>query len=418
MVDRSFRLLRSCRLCGSGRLDFILDFGRVPLGNNLLGSKWEAARAEKYPLGMNHCLDCGHFQLSTSVNPIKLYAENYTYLSGIGGSFVAHFKDYAAWVHEHLKLGIDALVVDVGSNDGSCLKEFKEKGLRVVGVDPARAPAEIANKSGIFTINRFFDSIVASDIISQFGKADFVTSHNVLAHVDDIQLVFKNIYRILKDDGFFCFEVGYLKEVLRHGYFDTIYHEHLDYHHATPLSQFLCSLGFDIIDISENAVQGGSLRMLLKKTGNGLISDQSLGFLDNEKKSILYDGSWLKSWPSKIYRNMEYFSNTVKKYKLDGKRIFGYGAPTKATLLLKVSGLGANQLDCVIEDNPLKIGKFLPGTQVGIAGLEELTNAKPDVIVIFAWNFEEDIFRKLKRIVNWPVTVLIPLPTVNLRYLP
>ena len=405
-----YRLIGQCRLCDSSNLEPYFDFGDVPLGNNLADSRDDALLADRYPLSVNRCVACDHFQLAVAVAPEKLYATNYTYLSGVGKSFVLHFQEYAAWVQDRCNFQSDTLVVDVGSNDGTCLKEFKNLGFKVCGVDPASAPAQLANEAGIHTLNLFFDEAAVDEIITAHGKADFITSHNVLAHVDDLGTVFRNIHRLLKTGGHLCFEIGYFSQVLKNGCFDTIYHEHLDYHHAKPLAQFLCGLGFDLVDLSVNQVQGGSLRLFLQKTGDGMISSGAKQFLDEEAQSILYQGDTLLAWPSRIKENMMKFGETVKAQVAAGKTVVGYGAPTKATLLMEMSDLGSSDICFMVEDNMLKVNKFMPGTGVPILDVAELELRKPDIIVIFAWNFCVDIIAKLKVQVDWPATFLVPLP--------
>jgi len=405
-----YRLIENCRLCNSSNLEPYFDFGDVPLGNNLANSHVDALLTYRYPLSVNRCVGCDHFQLAVAVAPEKLYTTNYTYLSGVGKSFVLHFQEYSAWIQQRCHFPLNALVVDVGSNDGTCLKEFKKLGFRVCGVDPASVPAQLANEAGINTLNLFFDETAVDKIVTANGKADFVTSHNVLAHVDDLGAVFRNIHRLLKIGGYLCFEIGYFKEVLKTGCFDTIYHEHLDYHHAKPLAQFLCEIGFDLIDLRVNQVQGGSLRMFLQKTGEGRIFAEARQFLDEETRSILYQTDIISAWPSRIKSNMMKFGETVKMYVAKGKTVAGYGAPTKATLLMEMSELGFSEISFMVEDNLLKVNKFMPGTGVPILDVAELHLRKPDIIVIFAWNFCDDIIAKLKVQVDWPATFLVPLP--------
>ena len=205
MQNKSYKQIDECRLCTSSGLEQIIDFGYVPLGNNLQLEETEAKLAEQYPLKLVQCKDCGHFQLSVSVDPIKLYASNYTYLSGVGAAFIDHFRSYASWIGKKIGLRPSDFIVDIGSNDGSCLQEFKVLGCKVLGIDPASAAAAIANEKGIETINDFFNEQTSEEILLQHGYADFVTSHNVLAHVEDLKGTFESIYRILKVGGYFCF---------------------------------------------------------------------------------------------------------------------------------------------------------------------------------------------------------------------
>ena len=207
IIPSNFKNILQCRLCKNKRIESFLNFGSIPLGNNLQTSSNLAQKVESYDLKVMNCKNCNHFQLSVSVSPKSLYATNYTYLSGIGSSFVEHIKEYVDWVINETKFLGNKVVVDIGSNDGTCLEVFQDKGFSVCGIDPAQIPAKIANSKGIFTVNKFFDKQVMNEIIYKFGKVDVVTSQNVLAHVDDLNGTFKNIYSLLKLDGFFVFEI-------------------------------------------------------------------------------------------------------------------------------------------------------------------------------------------------------------------
>lgn len=412
-MGERYRIIEQCRLCEGRELLPQVDFGDVPLGNNLQESAENALDAEADPLVLNRCAGCGHFQLGHAVAPELLYATNYTYLSGIGASFVKHFASYAGWAIENCKLPAGGLVVDIGSNDGTCLSAFQQRGYKVCGVDPASIAAGIANENGVPTINAFFDARAVEDIVRSHGQADFVTSHNVLAHVDDLALVFENIHALLKNDGYFAFEIGYFREVLRTGCFDTIYHEHLDYHHAIPLARHLTALGFDLLSLSVNSVQGGSLRLLLQKTGKGEIAQSAQEFLAEERQSVLYDQAFLANWKQKIEAQMQAFHEMLKGYADKGLKIIAYGAPTKATLLTKMAGLGADEIAFIVEDNPHKVGRFLPRTAIPIRPSSELSEARPNVLVLFAWNFADDIISKLRGQFDAPVDVVIPLPDLR-----
>ena len=406
-------IIKNCRLCGSENFSSLINFGKVPLGNNLQLSKNRAIKADKYPLEVVNCNDCQHFQLSCSVNPNLLYATNYTYLSGVGLSFVKHIKKYVKWVKEKTKLPVSSLVVDIGSNDGTCLEVFKKHGYKVCGVDPAKLPAKIAMKKNIFTINNFFQEDTLEKIKSKFGMADLVTSQNVLAHVDDLRDTFTNIYKLLKNNGYFVFEIGYFRSVLESGCFDTIYHEHLDYHHGAPLVKYLSSIGFDIVNLEVNTIQGGSLRLLLKKTGKGKVLSQAQKFLVNEKKSVLNSKIYLQKWSDKIFDiccNLEKITRNLLKNKV---LCYAYGSPTKATLLLKMNSFLEDNIQFVVEDNKNKVGKFLPHNGIPIRDIKELDFKKSAVIIILAWNFSDDIIMKLKKLYKVKVQVIIPLPKLK-----
>jgi SAM-dependent methyltransferase len=405
----SGRTIGACRLCGGVELTKIISFGDVPLGNDLRQTQEDAKAAAEYPLELLRCSGCGHFQLGFAVSPTLLYATNYTYLSGIGPSFVRHFDGYAEWALQRCALAPGALVVDVGSNDGTALAAFKKRGLAVCGVDPAQMPAEIANKNGIPTFNTFFNDDAVSAIVAQHGQADYVTSHNVLAHVDDLAGTFRAIHRLLKPGGFFGFEIGYFRDVFNNGYFDTIYHEHLDYHHAAPLVLHLTGLGFEILDLSTNAIQGGSLRLLMRKSDKPGISAQAQDFLNEEHASPINDPAALAAWGARISETMAQLNGLVRERAAAGKRIVGFGAPTKATLLLKMAELDGGDIVYIVEDNALKTGRFLPRTAIPIFPSSQLTQERPDVLLVLAWNFSTDILSRLKG--TLPGTeAIVPLP--------
>ena len=409
----NFKKISQCRLCKNSNLKIIFDFGNLPLGNNLQSLRYKSKISEVYPLVLEQCHNCDHFQLNCSVNPKILYATNYTYLSGIGASFREHISEYVQWVSKKSKIKKNDFVFEIGSNDGTCLKEFKSAGFKVCGVDPAKKPSSIANKNNIHTINDFFNKSVIKNVERLYGKPNLITSQNVLAHIDDILNIFDLSYHFLKDGGYFVFEVGYFKQVLENDLFDTIYHEHLDYHHAAPLVKVLNNIGFSIKEINTNFSQGGSIRFLLQKSKVKTISKQANMFVKNEYSSILYKEGHLKNWIPNIKVNLKKLKDFVKKKKGKGYNIVGYGAPTKATLLIEMSQLSSKDVDYIVEDNELKIGKFLPKVGIEIKSVKELNKINKVCIIIFAWNFTNDIIFKLKKY-NKNFIVLKPLPKFEL----
>ncbi len=404
--------INRCRLCKSKKIQKVIDFGKIPLGNNLLKNKRQSLRVKKYPLILNNCKNCNHFQLSYSVDPQILYAKNYTYLSGTGPSMVSHLKKYSNYVIKKTNLLKDNIVVDIGSNDGTCLENFKKKKMRVLGVDPAKKPCQVAKLRGIKSINSFFNKKVAEKITRKYGKVDFVTSHNTLAHVDDIENIFENIFEILKKNGYFCFEIGYFNEVIKNNYFDTIYHEHLDYHHANPLIKFLNKIGFSIIDINIVNIQGGSLRILCKKDFKKKITNKVNKFLKKEERTNLYNKIFINTWEKKIKNLMKDARDKI--LKVSSKEIlYGYGSPTKIILFLKLLNIPKNKLKCIFEDNLLKQNKFLPIYGNKIIGTNFIKKFKPKFIIIFAWNFAKDIRKKINKI-DKNIKIIVPLPKFKL----
>ncbi len=409
----NFKKISQCRLCNSKKIRQVHDFGLIPIGNNLQKYRFQSLNCKKFPLSLMQCLACNHFQLSISVNPRILYAKNYTYLTGVTKTFKNHFNDYSHFIIKKCKLKDGSLILDIGSNDGTCLSYFKKNKMKVIGIDPAKKPSKIANDKGIKTINDFFNKKISINIKEKYGKMDFITSHNVLAHTENIQEIFLSIYDILKKDAYFCFEVGYFKEVVKHNLFDTIYHEHLDYHHAKPLVKFLQKIGFKVIDLSTNTIQGGTLRLLLQKS-------KLKTKLKKVEKFIKFEEEFFKK--IKIKNKLLNFKKTllklnslVKKEISKKNDVYAYGSPTKASLLLINSKLNKNMIKNSFEDNSLKCNKYIPGSDIKIINTKKIKINPGSVIIILAWNFSKEIEMRLKNLDIKNIKLFIPLPKTNIR---
>ena len=409
-----FKKINKCRLC-DGKLRKILNFKDNCIGNNLRKTLSGSINQKKFPLGLNNCLKCNHYQLNISIDPKILYASNYTYLSGIGKTFINHFDNYSNWITKRLSLNKKDLVVDIGSNDGTCLKFFKSKGFSVCGVDPATLPSKIANRNGIHTLNKFYDENTNKLIVKKFGQPSLITSHNVLAHIHDIKSVFNNLYKLLKLNGYLCFEIGYFKEVLNNNYLDTIYHEHLDYHHANPLVNFLNNFGFSVIDISVNEVQGGTLRVLSKKNIDIKNSKKVNSFLKNEKKTILYNFKKIRTNVTGFHKNLNIVNKKLQPIKKKNQTIIGYGSPTKAALIANLVKINSKLIQYTIEDNKLKTNKYIPGTDIKIKKIKKYDINSCNYVFLFAWNFERDIVDKLRAIKNKNVKIFVIIPLSKMR---
>jgi len=410
MQKDQYKKITKCRLC-SGETKKILELPNVPIGNDLQKSKIKSLSLAEYPLVINKCKLCNHFQLSISINPNILYKKNYTYLSGVGKNFIEHFEKYSNWVIKRANLNKNDLVVDVGSNDGTCLSFFQKKKLKVCGVDPAFKPAKISNEKGIECLNDFFNEKVCKKILKYHGKPKLITSHNVLAHIEELDNTFKLIYKLLDVDGFFCFEVGYFVSVLQKNNFDTIYHEHLDYHTANSIVLFLNKIGFSVKSITTNNIQGGTIRILTKKQKQ--ISNTKIveKFIKKEF-NILYNNNLVKQFRYNLkenIKNLKEYLNLIKKNKL---KIIGYGAPTKAALLSKILQIDPGFLNYSFEDNPLKIDKYIPKTNIKVIHFDKIIMNKFDVVFLFAWNFHKTIIEKLKKNLNkdHKIIIIIPVP--------
>lgn len=413
--NNNFSFIKVCRLCGSDKLKRVFKFNDVPIGNNLSKNLIYSTNAKRYPLEILRCDGCKHFQLSININPKVLYTKNYSYLTGTTKTFKKHFNEYSKWIIDKCNLKKSSLILDIGSNDGTCLNYFKKKKMEVVGIDPAKLPCNIANKNGIYTLNDFLNLKTAKLLEKKFGKFDFITSHNVLAHIENINEVFRSIYFLLKENSYFCFEVGYFKFVLKKNYFDTVYHEHLDYHHANPLIKFLTKIGFNIKHISNNKIQGGTIRILVKKEAKTKSLNKNLSinnYMLNEEKFFKLNQIRLQF--SKFQESMNKLNSLVNNLVKKKEEVYAYGSPTKASLLLISANLNKGFIKYTFEDNSLKCNKFIPGTDIKIISSNQISVYKPKFIMILAWNFTEEIRKRLKKNRFSNISLIIPLPKPKL----
>lgn len=400
----------TCRLCGSKDLELVLKLAPTPPANAFVKTP-EAQQA--FPLDVHFCRACGHVQLLDVVDPAVLF-ENYVYVSGTSPVFVRHFEAYARELVARAKPRPGALAVDIGSNDGTLLGFFQKAGLKVLGIDPAKAIAADATKRGLETLCAFFTPELARAIRSERGAAAIVTANNVFAHADDLRGIAEGVRELLADDGVFAFEVSYLLDVVEKTLFDTIYHEHVAYHSAAPLQRFLASVGLELYDAQRVDPHGGSLRGYAQKTGG---PRKPTGEVERlialERKAGLDKAETFKRFSADIDEKGRALSQLLRKLKAQGKTIAGFGAPAKATTLMHHFKLGRDVLDFVIDDSPLKQGLLTPGLHIPVVSARALEERKPDYALILAWNFAPSIIAKHKAYHDAGGRFIVPLPNLE-----
>tara|TARA_X000000950_G_scaffold204072_1_gene245707 strand:+ start:49154 stop:50395 length:1242 start_codon:yes stop_codon:yes gene_type:complete len=407
--------IKNCRLCNGNKLEKILKLVPTPAGNNFLTEKEKSDLEPKFPLELFFCKDCSHIQLGELVDPSHLF-KNYHFVSGTSKVNIDHFENYAEEIISKFNLKKGSFILDIGSNDGTCLKAFKSRGMKVLGVDPADNIAEIANGNGIETICDFFNINLSKKIKKKYGTPDLITSHNVLAHVDDFSGVMKSISNLMSNETIFVFEVGYFKEVFKNLWFDTIYHEHLDYHTVKPLKLFFEKLNMTLFDVEEKDIQGGSIRNYVQLANSKNKIESSVDKLISEESLVgLHNVEKLKIFQSRIERVKQELYKTLLSIKKSKKNIVGYGAPTKSTTLLNFFEIDSSYIDYIVDDNPLKQEKYSPLLHIPIRSSETLfSNPHPDYIIILAWNFADSIIEKIKS-KNFNGKYIIPLPNVIIK---
>ena len=385
-----------CRSCGSTKLKRVLSLGESPLANNLTNSQNE--KSEVYPLEMNYCAECHNCQLSCTVPAAKMF-DNYLYVSSTSKTFRKHFEKAADGYVKKYKLGENSTVLDIGSNDGIALKPLLKRGIQCIGVEPAANVARIANDSGIPTINNYFTKKVANEIRKMHGKLDLITASNVFAHADDLKGIATNAFRILKSSGAFVIEVQYLLDTLNDLTFDNIYHEHVNYWSVTSMSNFFSNLGYKVVEVEHVDTHGGSIRVYVGRQADEQ-KESVKRFLKKERESGLQDYSTYKDFACKVARIKRNVNSNFDKLRSEFKTIAGYGSPAKATTSLNYFGIGSSHIDYIIEDSPLKNGKYLPGVNIPIKDKIYCYNHLPDLVVVMAWNFFDYIKENNKDLID------------------
>jgi SAM-dependent methyltransferase len=404
----------TCRLCHSGNLELVLSLTPTPPANAFITAADLGKTEERFPLDVFFCNDCAHVQLLDVVDPSLLF-KNYVYVSGTSPVFVNHFKNYAAEMIQKFTLGKDAFVVEIGSNDGTLLRFFKDAGRRVLGIDPAVAIAREATQKGIQTLPTFFTSGLAETIKAQHGQADLIVANNVFAHADGLHDIVKGIRTLLKPRGVYVFEVSYLVDVYEKTLFDTIYHEHLCYHTVKPLRDFFKANGMELIATQSIDTHGGSLRAMAQLAGGPHRVEPSVAeFINREETLGLHKAATLKGFSAKINKLRDDLNALLKKLKAEGKRIAAFGAPAKATTLMLHFGIGPGFVDFIVDDSPLKQGLYSPGFHIPVVPSTEIAKRNPDYLVILAWNFAEPIIAKHADFRRKGGLFIIPVPTVRI----
>ncbi len=414
-----------CRYCNSDLGKPFLDLGtNHPLANNLPRKEDLNKPLFTCPLQLVKCQKCHLVQLAHAV-PAKLMFEDYLYVSSTTKTFREHFAAYAHTVKSKLAGVKNPVAVDIGSNDGLLVSCYMNEGMKAVGVDPAINLAKQANAEGRPTLNRYFDEVCVREIIQKYGKAHAISANNVFAHIDDIQSVCRNVFSLLDDQGFFVIEFPYLVTMLDEMLFDMIYHEHVSYIGVTALNFLMNQYGAHIFDVQKVSSHGGSLRVFICKQKASYAIQPIVSELTNleKNKGCLENGVYEK-FAARVLNFKKNLNTLLAQLKAEGKTISGYGAPAKATTIINFCGLTTKQIDYIVDDNPLKQGRYVPGGQNVSASASEgatggcipivpsayLESKPTDYVLIFAWNFAKEIMGKIGHLQSRGVQFIVPLP--------
>jgi SAM-dependent methyltransferase len=414
MTTENYILEQKCRICSSTNLNMILDLGEQPPANSFVDQNELNSPKSKFPLRLFWCTDCYLVQLLDIVDKEYLF-KNYFYMTSASKPIVDHFKKYAQDVYdEFLQEENNSFVVEIGSNDGSLLSEFKKLGTQILGIEPATNLSDLANQSGITTKNTFFSSQVSKDIIKS-RNASLVVANNVIAHIEDLQDLMQGIQILIGDNGVFVFEVPYLVDLIKKLEFDTIYHEHLSYFSILPLLKLVGQFGLEIFDIRKQFVHGGTLRIFISKKNNYPISNSVKIFIDEEYSLGLDKIEFYHKFSTDVKELKKNLIELLVKLKNENKLLFGYGASAKGNVLLNYCCIDHQILEYIVDTTPLKQGKYTPGTHIPVISSEKiLERGKNDVALLLAWNYQDEILEKEQLFRKRGGKFLIPVPQPEL----
>ncbi len=410
MTRKEIWKLEECRMCKSKNLEKFLDLGFTPLADGFL-RKYQLNEPEPhFPLDVCICHKCGLVQLGDVVSPEVLYRKNYPYESSTTRTGREHFIKMSKDICTRFKLSKNSFVVDIGSNVGVLLSGFKSQGMKVLGVDPATNMAEIANKNGIETWAKYFNTKVAKRIRQSKGLADIVTGTNVFAHIDNVYDIVKAVDAILKEDGIFIIEVPYLVDLLDNLEYDTIYHEHLSYISVRPLVAFFKNLDMDVFDVERVNIHGGSIRVFICRKNKQKIFPNVKRLLSLEKIKKIHSIARLRKFAMDVREQKKRLLHLLVKLKKRGKRIVGVSAPAKGNTLLNYCKIDADILDYLTEKAKIKFGLYSPGMHIPVVPDSTLLEDKPGYALLLAWNFADEIIKNLKEFRKNGGKFIIPIP--------
>jgi SAM-dependent methyltransferase len=397
--------LTSCRICRSKNLELAVDLGLQPWGNHFLKAS-EVGREPFYPLRVVFCNDCSLAQLDHTV-PKEVMFGDHTYLSGVTRSLNQHFKSVASTVDSRFfSERKQKSALDIGSNDGTQLRHFRDLGYEILGVESSKTTAKVANDLQTPTLNEFFNAAVATRLDRHF---DVINASGIFFHLEELQSVTEGIKTLLAKDGVFVVQFLYMKKIMENCAFDQIYHEHLLYYTLATINRLLAEFQLEMFDAEEAAIHGGSIVGYVGHKGTRPVSPRLKQLHKREADNGVNKLSAYKAFTTEIAAKKEQNLRDLHKMKSRGLRIYGMGAPVKGNTLLNYFAISTDLVSCLVEINPLRKGLFAPGSHIPIVMEEAVAKDPPDVYYVLAWNFKREILARHRELVRGGTQFYFPV---------
>ena len=397
-----------CRICGSPDYDVVLDFGNVALADSFLPSPDAIGSEERYPLTLVLCQGCMHLQIKEILDPNLLFAD-YPWETGIPASIGKYCREFADAAMQ--RAGRAPKVAEIASNDGTMLKEFRSRGCDVVGVDPARNIAAKANAAGIPTVVDYFSGRVAADIASTRGKRDLIIARNVLGHAADLHGLVEGMRLLLAERGTVIIEVPHLLTTFRELQYDQVFHEHVGYHSLDSIVRLLAMHELSVFDVEKVWIHGGSLRVYAAHTSDKRqVTPAVAELLDEERAAGILDRDAWQQFRERAQRQKRLLRERLESFRDDGKMVVGYGASGKGQSMIQFCALDDQLIKYVADKSTMKIGKLTPGSHIPIVSADRMRADPVDVVLLFAWNFADEILEQERALRDRGVRFLHPIP--------